>query len=107
MTENIKEFVEGRDFGGQSFPEGTTTLDLSKLQVEEFTQDYDGEKKTRWKLMHGEDVYFAGVAIMDGLKKAIEAGATKVEVIRQGTGMKTRYIVRELKEAASDPEPKK
>ena len=106
MAEKITDFVKNKDFGGQSFPEGTTTLELDKLEVEEFIQEYDGEKRTRYKLSHDGNVYFTGVKVMDGLKKAIENGAKRVEIIKQGTGIKTSYVVREIKEPASDPEPK-
>lgn len=91
----LADFAKGKDFGGDadSFPEGKTLLDTTQTDVEEVTQEFDGTKKKRYVLKTGDKSYYAGPKVMKGIKKAVEEGATKVEVIKQGKGMETSYVV--------------
>lgn len=92
---NLKDFVEKTEFSvSAKFPEGKTTLDLATATIEpvKFT-DPDGKEKQRYKITANNVVYYAGPQIIQGIKVALEKGAKKVEIIRQGTDKNTKYIV--------------
>jgi len=91
----LVDFVKNKEFGkeAESFAEGETILEVAGLEVEETTVNFDGKQKTRYLIKDGEKRFWSGPKVMKGLKKAIEQGATKVKVIRQGQGKESAYIV--------------
>ena len=96
--ENIKKFLEGKDFENsesdiEPFPEGKTKLQLEKIMVENITIDYPDGPKERYILEHDGKKYWAGKQIMNGLKIAIEEKAKEVFVVRQGMDRNTKYMV--------------
>ena len=95
----LTEYMQEKEFSASyanAFPEGKTVLDVSKIEVEETKVDYgDGQgAKTRWILKEGNKEFWAGIKVMKGIKKAIEEGASFVEINRAGTTKAdTTYIV--------------
>lgn len=92
----LTDFVKTTDFGGDAckLPEGKTIIVLEDAEVivAPFT-DIEGKTKPRWKIKTKEATYYVGVAVMAGIKKAMEKGAKKVEIIRDGTDKNTKYVV--------------
>jgi len=96
--EKLEEFLQNETFEEQkdikSFEEGETELNLENLEVEKRTISFDDNtEKIRYVLKDGETMYWAGPQIMQGIQTASEKGAKKVKVLRQGQGLKTKYMV--------------
>lgn len=96
----LQDFVKGKEFGTDAMPlpEGETVFDTTAIQVQEKEVEFDGRTRKRFELTVGDNIYGVGVKVMDGIKKAVAQGATKVKVIRQGTDKKTSYVVLPVKE---------
>lgn len=96
----LNEYVKGKEFGSDTtpLPEGETVLDTTKIQVKETVAEFDGKERKRFELSDGSTVYGVGVKVMDGIKKAVAGGATRVKIIRQGTDKKTSYVVLPVEE---------
>lgn len=98
---NIAEFVKGKDFSSQTgnakpLPEGKTTIDLTKTDVESTEVDFGKGLKKRYLLNVGDETYWAGNQIMEGIQQAQENGFSKVTILRKGQGMNTKYTVMPL-----------
>jgi len=94
---NAKDFVKNNEFGGDAtkFPEGKTVINLEETEIipSTYTDPESGKTKPRWKIKTKDATYYGGVQIMSGMKEAVEKGASKVEIVRDGSGLKTSYIV--------------
>ena len=77
---NIKEYVEKNEFGSdfETFPQGDTFLKIGETEVEPVEVEFDGKKKTRYKLSIGNKTYMAGIQVLEGIKKAVALGAEEV-----------------------------
>jgi len=86
--------------GADKFQEGKTVIDLTKVKTSEtsFTDD-SGKTKPQWIWEVEGKRYFAGSQIMEGLRKVLADAKEKketikeIEVIRNGSGKGTKYVV--------------
>jgi len=92
---NIKDYVEKNEFGSdfETFPQGDTFLKIKDTEVEPMEVEFDGKKKTRYKLTLGDKTFVAGIQVLEGIKKAVKLGADEVRITRTGEGKETRYTV--------------
>jgi hypothetical protein len=92
---NLADFVDDKNFStGETLPEGDTFFDVVNTQVEQIETEYEGKKRIRYKLTTPEKkIYYVGVKVMEGIKKNVEKGFTKVRVTRTGEGKNTTYAV--------------
>lgn len=96
--ENLDKFLEGKDFEtkdkeAEAFPTGKTRINLKTLEVEERTIEFEDGAKTRYILKDGDKSYWAGNQVMTGIKAARDLGADEADVLKQGSGLKTSYMV--------------
>ena len=97
--EKLNKFLEGKDFDKteseiKAFEDGETEIDLTKLEVEARVVDFgDGKEKTRYVLKDGDNQYWAGNQVMQGIKAAFDKEAERCKVLKQGSGLKTSYMV--------------
>ena len=82
--------------GADKFQEGKTIIDVKKVKISEtsFT-DESGKTRPQWIWEVEGKRYFAGSQIMEGLRKVLELepGVKEIEVIRNGSGKGTKYVV--------------
>jgi hypothetical protein len=95
LTEYLKT-ANIDDVPAVTFPVGKTILEIGKIDVKEIDKEFDGVLKKKQLLIYGDIAYWSCNKIMQGLKKAIERGASKVEVERVGTGTSTVYTVKPI-----------
>lgn len=93
----LDNYVKSEEFGctgnAIAFPDGETLLNPSIIEVEEMEVVFDGKAKKRYILHVGDQSFWCGVKVMQGVQKCIKEGATLVKVIKQGVGKNTSYIV--------------
>lgn len=95
----LAEFVEDKNFStGETLPEGDTFFDVIKTSVDQVETEWEGKKRIRYKLTTEGHIYFVGTKVMEGIKKAIDKGFTKVRVTRTGEGKNTTYTCVGVKE---------
>ena len=94
---NLKQFVEGKEFGSEGLPKGDTyfsdTADVTEVETE-----FEGKKKIRYQIKEAGKTYYVGTKVMDGIKEALKEGAKRVRVTRTGEGIKTNYSVVGIKD---------
>ena len=88
----------------EKLPVGDTYIDLSTLDIEETTKNFNGVEKQRWNLSFknkkGEDKEFeVGKQIIRGIQDCVDLGSPFVRITRQGTGREdTKYTVTAVEE---------
>lgn len=92
---NVVDFFEENKIGEgmESFPEGDTYLDLTKIDIESIKVEFDGQEKTRYKITSGENTFVTGITVIKGIKEAKDKQKQFVRVTKAGTGMETHYTV--------------
>jgi hypothetical protein len=90
---NLKEYVEQTDFGSnwETLPKGDTYIVLTETEVEPIEVEFDGVKKTRYKLKTEDKEYMVGIQVIKGIQE--NSSAEKVRVTKAGEGKSTHYTV--------------
>ena len=88
----LADYIEDKNFSsGETLPEGDTYFDVVDTEVKEVETEWEGKKRIRYALTYNQHTFYVGSKVMEGIKKAVEKGFTKVRVTRSGEGKNTTY----------------
>jgi|GEM_PF-3814361 len=97
LFEGVKEEAEATTF--EKLSEGNNIIDLReiesmKVETREFSKDDGTTNKVRKLVVtrkNNEVPLYLPISVYNTLKKFVESGIMKVNIIKEGTGLSTKY----------------
>ena len=89
----LKDFLEESNFetNWETLPKGDTFINLEDTEIESLEVEFDGQKKTRYKLKTKDKEYLVGVQVMKGIQE--NKDSKRVRITKTGEGKQTHYTV--------------